>query len=239
MWISQDEIDVTAEKDVFQIILSWIECDRSERKKYFPELFREVRLVYVSRDFLQSDVVTNELVNSNEHCLNLVRDALEFIDSKKSRHFFVKPRESYSESTPVIVTRLRGVLPREDFFVCYYPREEKWTKFPAEAHVPPTEHVVSCHGIIYFISQPEGKQYCYDSFFNSWTTLPFKEQRKLQSVFVRDDNEIYAFNRCLKVWNLAQSAFLCALLEKTLMVVRESILPSSQSTNLNQTCGWM
>ena len=57
-WISQDEIHVKAEEDVFQIILSWVECDKSERKKYFPELFREVRLVYVSRDFLQSDVVT-------------------------------------------------------------------------------------------------------------------------------------------------------------------------------------
>ena len=191
-WISQDEIHVTAEEDVFQIILSWVKCDKSERKKYFPELFREVRLVYVSRDFLQSDVVTNELVNNNEHCMNLVRDAIEFIDSKKNRLFLVKPRESYSVSTLVIVTRLRGVLPEEDFFVCYYPREEKWTKFPAEVHVPPTEHVVSCHGIIYFICQPEGKQCCFDSFFNSWTTLPFKEQRKLQNVFVRNDNEIYA-----------------------------------------------
>lgn len=94
-------------------------------------------------------VVTNELVNNNEHCLNLVRDAIEFIDSKKNRHFFVKPRESYSESTPVIVTRLRGVLPSEDFFVCYFPREEKWTKFPAEEHVPPTEHVVSWYNILY------------------------------------------------------------------------------------------
>ena len=191
-WISQDEIGVTTEEDVFQIILSWVECDKRVRKKYFPELFREVRLVYVSRDFLQSDVVTNELVIDNEYCLNLVTDAIEFIDSKRNRHFFVKPRESYCESTPVIVTRLRGVLPREEFFVCYYPREEKWRKFPTEVPVPPTKHVVSCHSNIYFITQPEGKQYCYDSFFNSWTTLPFKEQRKLQNVFVRNDNEIYA-----------------------------------------------
>ena len=191
-WISQDEIDVTTEDDVFQIILSWIVCDKTERKKYFPELFREVRLVYVSRDFLQSDVVTNELVNNNEYCLNLVRDAIEFIDSKKNRPFFVKPRESYSESTPVIVTCVTGVLPREEFFVCYYPREEKWTRFPAEVHVPPTKHVVSCHGNIYFISQPEGKQYCYDSFLNSWASFSFKEERKLQNVFVRNDNEIYA-----------------------------------------------
>ena len=38
-------IGVSAEEDVFKIILTWIARDKSERKKYFAELFREVRLV--------------------------------------------------------------------------------------------------------------------------------------------------------------------------------------------------
>lgn len=46
-WISSDEIDVRAEEDVFKIILAWIDCEKSERKRYFCALFREVRLVYV------------------------------------------------------------------------------------------------------------------------------------------------------------------------------------------------
>ena len=50
MWISSDEIDVSAEEDVFDIIRTWTDCEKSERKKYFAELFREARLVYVSRD---------------------------------------------------------------------------------------------------------------------------------------------------------------------------------------------
>ncbi|XP_078346802.1 kelch-like protein 2 [Oculina patagonica] len=61
MWISSDEIDVSAEEDVFKFILAWIAHDKSKRKKYFAELFRHVRLLYVSRDFLISDVVTNDL----------------------------------------------------------------------------------------------------------------------------------------------------------------------------------
>ena len=62
MWISSDELDVSAEEHVLMIILAWIVRDRSERKKYFAELFRQIRLVYVSRNFLSSDVVTNDLV---------------------------------------------------------------------------------------------------------------------------------------------------------------------------------
>ena len=51
MWISSDELHVSAEEDVFKIILAWIDHDKSKRKEYFAELFRHVRLVYVSRDF--------------------------------------------------------------------------------------------------------------------------------------------------------------------------------------------
>ncbi|KAL9957028.1 hypothetical protein ACROYT_G038611 [Oculina patagonica] len=63
MWISSDEINVTAEEDVFKIILAWINHDKSKRKKYFAELFRHVRLVYVSRDFLCSAVTSRQMTS--------------------------------------------------------------------------------------------------------------------------------------------------------------------------------
>ena len=69
-WLSSDEINVNAEEDVFEIILRWTSYKIGERNKYFPDLFREVRLNHVSRDFLLSDVVTNDLVNDNKPCLN-------------------------------------------------------------------------------------------------------------------------------------------------------------------------
>ena len=68
-WLSSDEL-VNAEEDVFEIILRWTGSKNGERNKYFADLFREVRLNHVSRDFLLSDVVTNDLVNDNKPCLN-------------------------------------------------------------------------------------------------------------------------------------------------------------------------
>ena len=68
-WLSSDEL-VNAEEDVFEIILRWTGYKIGERNKYFPNLFRGVRLNHVSRDFLLSDVVTNDLVNDNKPCLN-------------------------------------------------------------------------------------------------------------------------------------------------------------------------
>ena len=72
MWISSDEIDVGVEEVAFKIILAWIDHDRGGRKIFFPELFRHVRLVYVSRDFLRHDIATNEHVKDDNSCLTLV-----------------------------------------------------------------------------------------------------------------------------------------------------------------------
>ena len=189
MWISSDEIDVSAEEDVFKIIPTWIDREKSERKKYFAELFREVRLVYVSRDFLHSDIVTNDLVNDNEGCLDLVKHAMKIIDSKDYYHLGVKPRESLE--TPVIAVYVRGFIQEDHILCCYNPREGSWSRF--RGTVPPsTQEVISCHGKLYFISQPGNRLLCFDSFSNCWTSLPYEEHRTLHKIFVRNEDEIYA-----------------------------------------------
>jgi len=128
MWISSDEINVSAEEDVFKIILTWINLAKSERKKYFPKLFSEVRLVYVSRDFLQNDIVTNDLVNDNEGCMDLVKDAMKLIDSGILHFFGTKPRKSLE--TSVIVFYPKDCCSQNNqSAVCYFPQEDKWSSF--------------------------------------------------------------------------------------------------------------
>lgn len=117
MWISSDEIDVSAEEDVFKIILRWINRDKSKRKKHFAELFRHVRLVYVTRDILCNDVVTNELVRDSEGCLDLVKDAMKLIDSKSYHNLTARPRKCLE--TAVIVCLV------EEHIVGYYPCQDK------------------------------------------------------------------------------------------------------------------
>ena len=193
MWIASDNIDVRTEEDVFKVIVTWVERDKSERKKNFAELFRQVRLVYVSRDYLRSDVVTNELVNKHEDCLDLVKDAMKFynIERKDYRHQSVRPRKSLE--TPVAVICLSGFKDGEHIVCCYYPSEDMWSKF--QGTIPPdTADVISCRGKLYFISK-QGDSIsllCYDSFSNSWTTMSHKEHRTLLKVFVTNDEEVYA-----------------------------------------------
>ena len=193
MWISSDEIDVSAEEDVFKIILAWIDHDRSGRKIFFAELFRHVRLVYISRDFLRHDIVTNELVKDNKSCLTLVKDAINLLDSKNFESLSVPPRKSLE--TPVIVVNVgKNVL-------CYILRENSWWKL---GEMPTgfnrRDHFVPCDGQLYgpvqeiWNSRPYSlKQVIHNPYSNSHTQLPaWEEGRYLRKIFVSNGDEMYA-----------------------------------------------
>ena len=185
MLLSSDEIVVGSEEDLFKAILSWIDRDKGERKKYFAELFREVRLVYVSRDYIHSDIVTNDLVNENEGCLDLVKRAVKLIDSKNSDQLTVKPRKSLE--TPVLVICM-SYEPNQ--IICYNVRENTWSRL--RGTIPQyTEEVLSCRGKLYILSTSDRRIVCYDPFINCWTSLPFEEQWGIYYSFVRNEDEIY------------------------------------------------
>ena len=223
MWISSDEIDVSAEEDVFKIILGWIDHDRSGRKKFFAELFRHVRLVYVSRDFLRHDIEINELVKDNNSCLTLVKDAVNILDSKNLESLSVPPRKSLG--TPVVVVNVGKIV------LCYFLRENSWCKL---GDIPPafarSVNFVPCDGQLYRTLQKMSnyrlhslKQVTYNPYSNSCTELPTcKEGRYLRKTFVRNRDEMYALlsEPCV-VYHLRDLRF-CF---------------NSPGTDTNQTCG--
>lgn len=191
MWIGSDEIEVSAEEDVYQIIVSWVDHEGNDRRKYFAELFAEVRLAYVSNDFLRH-VVTNDLVKGNEECMNLVKYVDQSDDFRKS-HVHIKPRKSLE--TPVIVLYVSGF--KKGPLLCYYfPEEDLWARATFRDSVFPSNpgSLVSCRGMLYFVSKQSDRltMLCYNTFSDSWTTMSHKENRSLQSVFVGNEEDIYA-----------------------------------------------
>jgi len=192
--ISSDEMNVSTEEDVFKIILTWIDHEKSERKKHFGELFREVRLVYVSRDFLYSNIVTNDFVNDNEGCMDLVRDALKFIIDGKGYHHLsiLEPRKSLV--IPVLVVRAHDYLKEEDKILCYSPRQDSWSTF--RGPIPPgSGEVVSWRDELYFVARHDSQILRYVSISNRWMPLEFSLQlvMTVEELFIRNENEIYAW----------------------------------------------
>ena len=67
-WISSDELIVKGEEDVFQAIVKWLEGKECRERERFFELFRHVRLVYMSRNYVFKEVVPHPLVKNDETC---------------------------------------------------------------------------------------------------------------------------------------------------------------------------
>ena len=122
VWISSDEIAVKAEADVFKIILKWVEHGKTERKAAFEELFRHVRLNFLSRDCLE-DVVTNELVRENLACVKLVMDAIVKMATFASEDDFPQSPRKGLETRVILACGGR-------FTFCYLPEKNQWKRLP-------------------------------------------------------------------------------------------------------------
>ena len=200
MLISSDEIDVSAEEEVFNFILSWIDHDKGRRKEYFAELFCQFRLVYVSRDFLSSDVVTNDLVKDNQDCLRIVKDAINSVDTKNYDNLSLRRRKSLE--APAIVVR-KGAD-----FLCYFPGEDNWCRL---GEIPPKystqfDKLFPCKGKLYghstgIVTLPSQclLSVSYNPYTDSWMQLPpLEEDKCVFKMFVTNEDEMYALlsDRC-------------------------------------------
>ena len=67
---------------------------------------------------MSCDIATNDLVNDNEDCMVLVKDALKLIDSEDFYHLSVTTRRSLASSA--LVVRIREYHNQKDHILCYH-----------------------------------------------------------------------------------------------------------------------
>ena len=169
-WISSDEIKVKEEEDVFQVILKWLERNNGEEGERFFELFRHVRIVYLSRSFVFTVILHHPLVKNSESCMAFVLDALKEVSSGTEECYFAQPPRSclkMHEDALVACGKKKTI--------CYLPSENKWYEMADmlfERGFP--TGMSACHGKLYNIGgydPPENAMDRYDPSGNSWTPV--------------------------------------------------------------------
>ena len=192
-WISNENILVAAEEDVFRIIVNWIEQNKGERKEKFEQLFRHVRLVMLSRDSLLSDVVTNELVT--EH--------FSFLSCASRRRL----------QTEAIV--IRGGKKT----YCYLPEEDEWKRL-ADGLSEDRDHttqIIKFRDQLYsFPRRRYAETERYDPAFNSWTTLRLPLPNDTFSLAVVN-GQIHAVYHTLSGWFPRQTNWMRRLYHESSM----------------------
>ena len=181
-WICRDDVAVSTEDVIFKVIVRWIQHSKSERKGKFEELFRYVRLSFISRDYLLSDVLANDLVSGCSNCLKLAKDAVE------GKCSFQSPRIFFD-------THLVVYMGKETF--CYEPDGDKWYKL-ADTHLtytntntnpycPGPYKMCSCQGKLFVF--PNSANVChkkaekFDPSLNGWTTFDYQTGQASRQTF--------------------------------------------------------
>lgn len=187
-WISSDEIVVNNEEDIFKIIVQWTAQNTRDRMEQFKELFRHVRLIFVSRDHLSSSIATNSLVKEDASCLDRVTQALRWLNGKVDCDFPWQqlPRKSL-QSHVIVACRQKKVL-------CHFPSEDKWQKLPDVQSE--SVNLVSCRDKLFAIAEELNQSQRYEPLFNEWvpltsTELSFKPQVPIDSQR-RNEKQVFA-----------------------------------------------
>ena len=170
-WISSDEIVIDAEEHVFELVLRWIDSDKSQRRVKFRDLFRHVRLTCISRDFFASNVVTNDLVKEDEECLKSVFLALQWLDRSTDCDIPRPHPPRKALERDVIVVTVCG-RERPLFHTSFYfPSTEQWYRLPSISCEP--TRVFAHQGKVFVVTKHITRSQCYDPGLNRWSPAPW------------------------------------------------------------------
>ena len=167
-WISSDEIRVRGEEDVFEAIVKWVEQKGSGEREKFFELFRHVRLIYLSRNYVLNDILPHPLITNEKACTAFVLDTIKHVSCGSEECFFAQaPRNCLKTAEDCLV--VSGVTKT----LCYVAHEDKWYQMADKTKGRYLYSASAYHGKLY-INHGTGVDYAIERFdpaVNSWAPL--------------------------------------------------------------------
>ena len=118
-WVSNDDVIVNEEEHIFKGIVRWVSHNKSEREGDFPELLHQVRLPFLSHDFLLDELVKDELITKDPvFCSNFVINAMKVVLSSSDSP--QQPRKCQE-------THIDGIfICGGKRALCYFPQKDMW-----------------------------------------------------------------------------------------------------------------
>lgn len=193
-WLSDSEITVDSEQDLFEAIVKWVHQNAEERENHFEELFRLLRLTQIPPTYLTRVVRKEPLMENSAACQQLVSDALEVqavrLESLKSAD--LEPTASYTAAIQPrlgqnmdVILVVGGVSEGGDYLsecVGYFVAEDRWVNLP-HIHNHLDGHAIAVtESYVYVAGSMEPgfakKVERYDPSLNSWEQVSSLPNRK-------------------------------------------------------------
>ena len=166
-WILSDEIRVRGEEDVFQAVVKWAEKRGSGDREKFFDLFRHVRLIYLSRNYVFNEIFPHPLVTNDNACTALVLDTVKDVSSGSEECFFAQaPRNCLKTTEDCLVVAGAGKRT-----LCYLPAQNKWYDMARKTKSTSYCQMSAAHGKLYTRPIPDQPMERFDPVINSWAPL--------------------------------------------------------------------
>ena len=190
-WISNDEIILQEEEEVFQVIVKWIEKNSNRENVDLIQLMRHVRCIYVTRSYVFNVILQHPLVKASSACSELVLGAMREVFSGTVECFFNQPPRHCLKTHEDVIVACGG-----GWTLCYHPIEDKW--YELERMLPLIWgcrfDVSSVHNKMFFFGgrvNEETIAKCYDPSYNLWVPVKAPETVKEVSGVVTLQGYLY------------------------------------------------
>ena len=198
-WISSDEIIVDAEENVFEVVLRWSERGESRKRDNFRDLFRHIRFVHMSRDYLFRVILSHPLVRDNVECSSVVLNAMKSaFDGTDDSLFSQSPRNCLKTHEDVIVAC------GDKKVFCFLPDDKVWYQLPEMTHrLSSFYHCVSvCHGKLYVMGGNQaGVVEHFDPSLGLWNEVNILDKVADSSAAVTMHGFLYVVGGNVGSWN--------------------------------------
>ncbi|XP_058487391.1 kelch-like protein 10 [Solea solea] len=175
--LGRDDLNVRKEYIVFEAILRWIEHNPEERERHIVDLLSKFRMALTSIDYIQTNVLSNELVETNAECKLMATDAIhtiEYITQTPSMSFLrnTLARPRLPNAIMLATGGWRGENPVEA--ICAYDIfSDSWVSAPYNLEYPRAYHgTVFLKGYLYCLGGSAREEY-----FNSVSRLDLRTHR--------------------------------------------------------------
>jgi kelch-like protein 10 len=199
--IGADELIVTSEQVVWDVVLRWINHDEENRKGSIVELIKKVRLGLLDSKFVLENVKDHPYVAGNEECRAIIMDAqnsllaLEIIKQKEREipyRKFACPRNRYET---LFVVADCALTDEQCYIKMHDRRTNRWVKL-GQSNLK-VERLNYCTAVvdfnIYIIGGLHNLDdlnwcHCFNVVTKTWRELsPMQESRFIFSVAVLDE----------------------------------------------------
>ncbi|XP_020630136.1 kelch-like protein 12 [Orbicella faveolata] len=196
-WVSSNDVIVKDEEDIFKGIVKWVNHNKTERERSFPDLFQEVRLLSLSHKFLFNELVKDELVRNSNECLNFVLAGMKGIVLPSDSECVPKSARKCLETHTDVIFVTGGIMS-----FCYVPSEDIWYQLD-DMIFDHKDHGVIQFGDKVFIFSPNNAKHrenidnvteYYSSSSNSWGAISHSV-----SCFRRGLSSVLKLNDCIYI----------------------------------------